>query len=76
MSSRGRSIGFGRSRTPHPDRYAALPIVGAGTGMRQGQLFGLEVNGVDFLRHVVHVRAQVRLLGAMPVFVPPWSVRQ
>ena len=55
----------------HPERYRALPIVGAGTGLRQGELFGIALEDVDFLRHTVHVRAQVRLLNGHPVFAPP-----
>ena len=55
----------------HEDRYRAVPIVGAGTGMRQGELFGLAVEDVDFLRNVVRVQVQVRLLNGHPVFAPP-----
>jgi integrase len=43
-------------------RHAVLPYFGAGTGMRQGEMFGLAVDDIDFLRHVIHVRRQVRLL--------------
>ena len=60
----------------HPDRYAAVPLVAAGTGMRQGELFGLDVADVDFLRRTVHVRAQVRLLGGHPTFAPPKGGRE
>lgn len=34
--------------------------------MRQGEVFGLPVE-VDFLRHTVHVRQQVKLLDGEPV---------
>ncbi len=43
-------------------RYAVLPYLGAGTGMRQGEMFGLAAGDIDFLRRVIHVRRQVRLL--------------
>lgn len=47
-----------------------LPYLGAGTGMRQGELFGLAVDEVDFRRKVVHVRRQVRLIGDVACFAP------
>lgn len=53
-----------------PARYSALPYLGAGTGMRQGELFGLAVEDVDFLRRVVHVRRQVRLIGGVQSLAP------
>jgi integrase len=43
-------------------RVAVLPYLGAGTGMRQGEMFGLAPEDVDFLRRVILVRRQVRLL--------------
>lgn len=53
-----------------PDRYAVLPYLGAGTGMRQGEMFGLAVDDVTFLgrRPVIHVRRQVRLVGRVLCF--------
>jgi integrase len=53
-----------------PGRFAVLPYLGAGTGMRQGEMFGLAVDDVDFLRKVVHVRRQVRLVGNVLCFAP------
>jgi integrase len=52
----------------HADRYRALVGLAAGTGLRQGELFGLAVDDVDFLRRTVHVRHQVRLLNGHPVY--------
>ena len=41
-------------------------------GLRQGEIFGLSVDEIDFLRRVVHVRQQVKLyLSVTPVFGPP-----
>jgi integrase len=60
----------------HPDRYQALVVLAAGTGLRQGELFGLAVDDVDFLRRTVHVRKQVRLLNGHPVYAPPKSGRE
>jgi integrase len=41
-----------------PDRYRAVVIAGAGLGLRPGEICGLRVEDVDFLRRVVHVRQQ------------------
>lgn len=43
-----------------PGRYRALAVVGAGTGLRQGELFGLRVSDVDFLRRSIKVDRQVQ----------------
>jgi integrase len=45
-----------------PDRYRALVILGAGTGLRQGEAFGLTVDRIDFLRRVLTVDRQLVLL--------------
>jgi integrase len=54
-----------------PERYRALMAVAAGLGLRQGECFGLAVDDVDFLRGVVHVRRQVRIVASRLVFAPP-----
>jgi integrase len=54
-----------------PDRYRATMAVVAGLGLRQGECFGLAVDDVDFLRGVVHVRRQVRIVANRLVFAPP-----
>ncbi|MFY1688815.1 tyrosine-type recombinase/integrase [Plantactinospora sp. WMMB782] len=41
-------------------RYRALVVVGAGAGLRQGELFGLQVADVDFLRRTVTLDRQVQ----------------
>lgn len=43
-----------------PDRYRALIVTAAGTGLRQGEVFGLQIRDVDFLRRVVRVERQVQ----------------
>jgi integrase len=50
-----------------PLRYRALGVVAAGTGMRQGEVFGLQVRDVDFLRRVVRVERQVQPTGVVPL---------
>jgi integrase len=51
-----------------PPKWQALVIVGAGAGLRRGELLGLEVGDVDFLRGVIRVERQVqRRAGGMVV---------
>ena len=52
-------------------RYEAMAYLGAGCGHRQGELFGVALPDVDFLRRVVHVRRQVRLVDGRLVFSLP-----
>lgn len=56
-----------------PARYGALVVLGAGTGLRQGEAFGLTVDRVDFLRRVVTVNRQLVLVSGEdgPRFGPP-----
>jgi integrase len=42
-----------------PERYGGLVVVGAGTGLRQGEAFGLTVDRVDFLRRTLTVDRQI-----------------
>lgn len=54
------------------EQYRILVTLGAGLGMRQGELFGLSPSDVDFLRGEVHVRRQVKVLaGNKLVFALP-----
>ncbi|MEU4108321.1 site-specific integrase [Streptomyces sp. NPDC027717] len=59
-------------RAALPDRYRAMVNLAAGCGLRQGEVFGLAVEDVDFLGGVLHVVRQVKLLRlCRPVFAPP-----
>lgn len=52
-------------------RYELLPYLGAATGLRQGELFGLDAGrDIDFLRRVIHVRRQVKIIRGVQVFAP------
>lgn len=53
-------------------RYAVLSYLGAGTGMRQAEMFGLAVDDIelDGPRPVIHVRRQVRVVHGVPCFAP------
>jgi len=54
-----------------PERYQVLIPIGAGLGLRQGEIFGLAVDDVDFLRREVTVRRQVSIDSSRLVFAPP-----
>lgn len=54
-----------------PDRYGAMAYLGSGCAHRQGELFGVAVEDVDFLGRVVQVVRQVRIVGGVLVFSPP-----
>jgi integrase len=50
--------------------FSAMVYPGAAAGLRQGEMFGLAVDDIDFLRRVIHVRRQVKLLGTTLLFAP------
>ncbi len=55
-----------------PNRYRALVLLAAGSGMRQGECFGLTADRIDFLRRIVHVDRQlVTVSGRAPFLGPP-----
>ncbi|MFI7452337.1 tyrosine-type recombinase/integrase [Nonomuraea sp. NPDC049714] len=54
-----------------PDRYSAMVYLGAGCAHRQGEVFAVAVDDVDFLQRVVHVRRQVRIINGKLVFSLP-----
>lgn len=55
-----------------PARYRALIVTAAGTGMRQGEIFGLTTDRVDFLARRVRVDRQLgSVSNERPQFTPP-----
>ncbi|MFI9309054.1 tyrosine-type recombinase/integrase [Streptomyces triculaminicus] len=55
-----------------PERYQEMVALGAGCGLRQGEIFGVAVEDVDFLTGLVRVVRQVKLIrGTQMVFAPP-----
>ena len=50
-----------------PARYRALVIAAAGTGVRQGECFGLTLDRIDFFRRTVRVDG---ILGRVPPACP------
>lgn len=62
----------GAVRAELPDRYRLALDLGVGLGLRQGEIFGLSPDDVDFLRGVVEVRRQVKVLaGNQQIFGLP-----
>jgi len=58
--------------TAIPERYKGLVLLAVGTGMRQGEVFGLTLDRVDFLRRALTVDRQlVGISGRVPFFGPP-----
>ncbi|MCH6159970.1 tyrosine-type recombinase/integrase [Streptomyces marispadix] len=58
-------------RASLPAEYRTIVDVGAGCGLRQGEIFGLAIDEVDFLGGVVHVVRQVKMVKSALVFAPP-----
>jgi integrase len=55
-----------------PDRYAILSPLAAGAGLRQGEVFGLAMDDIDFRRRTISVRRQVKLTARnQPYFALP-----
>lgn len=54
-----------------PVRYRPLVTLGAGLGLRQGEMFGLAPDDVDWLRGWVTVQRQVKIVGGVQVFALP-----
>ncbi|WP_055715439.1 tyrosine-type recombinase/integrase [Streptomyces torulosus] len=54
-----------------PEQYATTVDLGAGCGLRQGEIFGLAVDEVDFDGGALHIARQVKLVGPQMVFAPP-----
>jgi integrase len=53
-------------------RYRALIVLGAGTGLRQGEVVGVELDQVDFLRRTLDVRQQLVVVAREePMVAPP-----
>ncbi|PWU44966.1 hypothetical protein DLJ46_23255 [Micromonospora globispora] len=53
------------------DRYRLAVDLGAGCGLRQGEIFALAVDDVDFSRKLVHVRRQLKIVKYRLIFAPP-----
>ena len=58
-------------RAAMPHRYQAMADAGSGAGLRQGEVFGLSPDDIDWLRKIIHVRRQVKIVSGRRVFAPP-----
>ncbi len=54
-----------------PERYRALVVLAAGTGLRQGECFGLTDERIDLDNHSLRVEQQLILLARQPPFLAP-----
>jgi len=58
-------------RAALPDRYQAMVNLGAGCGLRQGEIVGLAEDALDFDGANLRVIRQVKLIRGKAVFAPP-----
>ncbi|WP_371481958.1 tyrosine-type recombinase/integrase [Kitasatospora sp. NBC_00315] len=54
-----------------PERFRAMADAGGGCGLRQGEIFGLPLDEVNFDTGWLHVGCQVKVVGGHLVFAPP-----
>lgn len=54
-----------------PERYAIVATLGAGVGLRQGEIFGLSPDDIDLEAGTLAVRRQVKLYNSHPYLAPP-----
>lgn len=55
-------------RSVLPEQYRAMVDLAGGCGLRQGEVFGLAVEDVDFVEGVIRVVRQIKLIRNRPVF--------
>lgn len=58
-------------RAALPDRFKIAVPMGAGLGLRQGEVFALSPDDIDAEAEAVNIVRQVRLVENKPVFAPP-----
>ncbi|WP_069883459.1 tyrosine-type recombinase/integrase [Streptomyces luteocolor] len=58
-------------RSALPARFRVMVDLGVGAGLRQGEVLGLAVEDIDDEAEVIHVRRQVKKVGAKLVFALP-----
>lgn len=54
-----------------PEEHRAVVYVAAGVGWRGGEIFGLELDGINFLRREITVRQQLKVLAKVAPFLGP-----
>lgn len=60
----------------HPDRLRLLPTIAATCGHREGELYGIAEEDIDYDAGVIHVRRQIKNLGGKYVFALPKNDRE
>jgi integrase len=60
----------------HPPLFRPLAVIAAACGLRQGEIFGLALEDIDFDQKVIRVRRQVKRLGKEYVFALPKNDRE
>jgi integrase len=60
----------------HPENLRLIPVLMAATGLRIGEALALAADDFDFDDHVLHVRRQLKRLGAEHVWALPKSDRE
>jgi integrase len=63
-------------RSAVQERYRVAVDLGAGCGLRQGEILGLGVDAVDFDARIVHIRRQLKLVRHRLFFGPPKSRKE
>ncbi|MDT0308040.1 site-specific integrase [Streptomyces sp. DSM 44917] len=58
-------------RAALPEAFQPMTDVAGGCGLRQGEVFGLAVDALDFATDTLRVVRQVKLIRGKPVFAPP-----
>lgn len=58
-------------RVAMPERFRVMVDVGVGAGLRQSEVFGLAMEDIDETGEMLHVRRQVKKVGAKLVFDLP-----
>lgn len=53
------------------ERFRPMVDLGAGCGLRQGEILGVAVDALDFEAGTLHVTQQLKLSLSKPVFAPP-----
>ncbi|WP_285617124.1 tyrosine-type recombinase/integrase [Actinoallomurus iriomotensis] len=60
-----------RCPPPCPERYRAMVDLGAGCGLRQGEIFGLPADEIDFDSGWLHIACQIKVANGHLVFGAP-----
>jgi integrase len=59
----------------HPEPLRGVPQLGASCGLREGEIFGIALEDIDFDEQVIRVRRQLKNLGGKYVYALPKNDR-